>query len=142
MLLDTDNDIAALLKNTRTIALEIASPKPHRDSYRVLCFLIDQGYEVYPINPTYAGSEIAGCMVYGSLDDVPGPIDLVDIFRRSDQVMPIVSRAIELKAKAIWMQLGVINPDAASLAESAGLDVVMNRCPAIDIPKFRALGLL
>jgi len=138
----TDITIAELLRKTKTIALEIASPKQHRDSNKIFRFLLDYGYDVYPINPAHVGSQIAGRKIYASLSDVPVPIDLVDIFRRSESVTPIVRRAIGLKAKAIWMQLGVINDEAAALANAAGLQVVMDRCPAIDIPRFQSLGLL
>jgi len=137
-----DINIAELLQTTKTIALEIASPKQHRDSNKILRFLLDYGYDVYPINPAHEGIQIAGRKVYGSLSDVPVPIDLVDIFRRSDGVTPIVSEAIELNVKAVWMQLGVINEEAAALAKAAGLQVVMDRCPAIDIPRYQSLGLL
>lgn len=137
-----DTEIADLLRNTKSIALEIASPKQHRDSNEVLRFLIDYGYDVYPINPRYQGTEIAGRIVYASLSEVPVAIDLVDIFRRSESVTPIVRAAIEKKVKAVWMQLGVVNEEAAALANAAGLQVVMDRCPAIDIPRYQSLGLL
>lgn len=140
--LTLDTEIAELLQKTKSIALEIASPKQHRDSNKVLRFLIDYGYDVYPINPAYQGMEIAGRTVYASLSEVPVAIDLVDIFRRSDSVVPIVNAAIKKNVKFIWMQLGVINHEAAALANAAGLQVVMDRCPAIDIPRYRSLGLL
>lgn len=142
MPLQTDVEISSLLKTTKTIALEIASPKHHRDSNEVLRFLIDQGYEVYPVNPAHAGEKIAGREVYANLNDIPVEIDLVDIFRRSEFVEPIVQRAIDCKAKAIWMQLGVISTEAASQAKAAGMKVVMDRCPVIDIPRFKSLGLM
>jgi len=142
MSLEQDRHIAELLTRTKTIALEIASPKPERASNEVLNFLLNEGYDVYPINPGKVGQKIAGREVFGSLQDVPVPIDLVDIFRRSDAVEPIVDRAIEARAKAIWMQLGVINTRAGEAAEAAGLDVVMNRCPAIEIPRLKTLGLI
>lgn len=142
MPLQTDAQIAALLRDTRTIALKIASPKPQRYSNKVLKFLVKQGYEVYPINPGHAGEEIAGRRVYADLSEVPVAIDLVDIFRRSEDVAPIVRKAIELGAAAIWLQLGIINQQVAAEAETAGLKVVMDRCPAIDIPAFQSSGLM
>lgn len=142
MPLQTDVEIAALLRDTRTIALKIASPKPQRYSNKVLKFLVEHGYEVYPINPGHAGEEIAGRRVYADLNEVPVAIDLVDIFRRSEDVAPIVRKAIELGVRAIWMQLGIINEQVAAEAEAAGLKVVMDRCPAIDIPAFRSSGLM
>lgn len=137
MPLFSDTDIAALLEDTRTIALKIASPKPQRDSYRILKYLIDHGYELYPINPGHAGEEIAGRKVYAALEDVPVHIDLVDIFRRSEGVAPIVESAIKIGASAIWMQLGISDETAAAKAEAAGLKVVMDRCTAAEI---RRLG--
>ncbi|MFK8050746.1 MAG: CoA-binding protein [Halioglobus sp.] len=142
MTLEQDKQIAQLLTETKTIALEIASPKPERASNEILHFLLAEGYDVYPVNPGKAGETIAGRVVYGNLKDIPVGIDMVDIFRRSDAVEPIVSRAIAIQAKAIWMQLGVINIQASELALDAGLSVVMNRCPAIEIPRLRRLGLM
>lgn len=142
MPIQTDADIAALLKDTRTIALIIASPKPQRDSNRILRYLLDAGYDVYPINPGQAGQEIAGRRAYADLKDVPVAVDLVDIFRRSEFVAPIVESAIKVGARAVWMQLGVIDEQAAIVAEKAGLKVVMDRCPAIEIPRLRDLSLL
>lgn len=142
MTLEQDKQIAQLLTQTKTIALEIASPKPERASNRVLQFLLAEGYDVYPVNPRKAGEEIAGREVYASLEDIPVPIDMVDIFRRSDSVEPIVARAITVAAKAVWMQLGVINAQASESAQSAGLSVVMDRCPAIEIPRLKNLGLM
>jgi len=142
VVLHSDNDISTLLSSTQTVALEIASAKMHRDSFRVLSFLVNCGYRLYPVNPACAGERIAGQLVYASLEDIPVKVDLVDIFRRSDAVLPVVERAIAIGADAIWMQLGVMNSAAAALAQSAGLKVVMDRCPAIDIPRFKAQGLM
>ena len=141
-LLTTDEHIAELLTNSRTIALTIASPKAHRDSNKILRFLLDQGYDVYPINPSFADTEIHGRKVYANFEEIPVAIDIVDIFRRSESVGPIVDSAIENTAHAIWMQLGVSNLGAAERAIDAGMKVVMNRCPAIDIPRFRSIGLM
>lgn len=142
MPLQDDADIAALLRETKTIALKIASPKPHRYSNKVLRHLVDEGYQVYPVNPGHAGEEIAGCKVYATLEDIPVRLDLVDIFRRSEDAGAIVDTAIKLGAKAVWMQLDVVDHEAAARAESAGLKVVMDRCPAIDIPRLKRLALL
>jgi hypothetical protein len=142
MPLQDDTDIAALLRETKTIALKIASPKPHRDSNKVLRFLGDEGYDVYPVNPGHAGEEIAGRKVYAALEDIPVALDMVDIFRRSEDAGVIVDTAIKLGAKAVWMQLDVVDHAAAARAEAAGLKVVMDRCPAIDIPRLRRQALL
>lgn len=142
MPMEQDTQIAQLLTATKTIALEIASPKPERASHRILQFLLEEGYDVYPVNPGLAGEQIAGREVYASLEDIPVPLDMIDIFRRSDSVEPIVNRAIKARAKAVWMQLGVINTQASGLAQAAGLEVVMDKCPAIEIPRLRALGLM
>lgn len=142
MPLETDEDIAALLRETKTIAIKIASPKPHRYSNKVLRFLVEEGYDVYPVNPGHAGEQIAGCTIYATLDDIPVPIDMVDIFRRSQDAGAIVDKAIELGARAIWMQLGVVDESAAARAQAAGLKVVIDRCPAIDIPRLRRQSLL
>jgi uncharacterized protein len=139
MPLSADSDLIDLLMLTRTIALVGASPKPERDSNRVMRFLLDQGYQVIPINPGFAGKLIHGQTVFTSLADIEGPIDLVDVFRNSESAGEVVDDAIAAKAKAIWMQLGVINAEAAARAEAAGMNVVMDRCPKIEIPR---LGLL
>ena len=116
----------------QTIAVVGASDKAHRPVYGVMKFLQAQGYRCIPVNPRLQGQVVLGEKVVGTLDEVSGVIDMVDIFRRSEQVLPIVEDAIRVGAKSIWMQLGVINLEAAQLASEAGLDVIMNRCPAID----------
>jgi predicted CoA-binding protein len=139
MPLESGDEIAALLTGTRTIALVGASANPERDSNRVMAFLQQQGYRVIPVNPGLAGQELLGEPVMAQLADIEGPIDLVDIFRNSEAAGAVVDEAIAADAKAVWMQLGVINPEAAARAEAAGLKVVMNHCPKIEIPR---LGLL
>lgn len=139
MPLESDNDIRALLQGVKTIAMVGASANPMRDSHGVMAFLQEQGYRVIPVNPGLAGQELLGGKVAASLADIDGSIDMVDIFRNSEAAGPVVDDAIAAGAKAVWMQLGVINPDAATRAEAAGLKVVMNRCPKIEIPR---LGLL
>jgi uncharacterized protein len=131
------NTIREILTGTRRIAVVGASNKPYRPSHGVLRFLVNQGYDVTAVNPGLAGQTIHGRPVVASLDDA-APLEMVDIFRASDRVGPVVDEAIRLKAKVIWMQLGVIDEDAAERARSAGLCVVMDRCPAIEIPR---LGL-
>lgn len=133
MALTQDEDIARLLGETRTIALVGASDNPARASNEVMHFLQGRGYRVIPVNPGMAGKTIHGAEVKASLADIGETIDLVDIFRNSDAAGAIVDEAIAVGAKAVWMQLGVINEDAAARAEAAGLKVVMNHCPKIEI---------
>lgn len=131
----SDQTIKTVLEQTRTIALIGASAKPERPSYRVLQFLLDKGYRVFPVNPGQAGTDILGQTVYASLGDIPKPVDMVEIFRRSEDVGPIVEQAIASGAKTVWMQLGVINQQAADTATAAGLTVIMDHCPAIEYPR-------
>lgn len=138
MPLTRDEDIAALLTETRTIALVGASDRPDRPSYRVMRFLQDHGYRVIPVNPQITGEHVHGEYVWRELSQIGEPIDMVDIFRRPEAAGDAVDQAIAAGAKSVWMQLGVINEAAAARAEAAGLKVVMDRCPAIDIPR---LGL-
>jgi uncharacterized protein len=138
MPLTTDAEIAALLKGARTIAMVGASDNPDRPSYGVMEFLQGRGYRVLPVNPAITGQHVLGEYVWDELAQIGVPIDIVDIFRRSDAVGPIVDEAIKVGARAIWMQLGVVNPEAAARAEAAGLQVVMDRCPKIEI---RRLGV-
>ena len=130
-----ENDIVEILTTTRTIALVGASDKPDRPSYRVMKYLLDQGYHVIPVSPKVAGKTLLGQQGYATLADVP---EKVDIFRNSEAAWGVAQEAIAIGAKTLWMQLGVINEQAAVLARDAGLKVVMDRCPAIDIPR---LGL-
>lgn len=139
MMLESDQDIAALLTSTRRIALVGASAKPERASNEILRFLLDQGYDVIPVNPVVAGQTLHGVPVVASLADIEGDIDLVDIFRNSAAAGDVVDEAIATGAKAVWMQLGVINEPAAKRATDAGLKVVMDRCPKIEIPRLDLL---
>ncbi len=139
MQLQTDREITELLTSTRRIALVGASANPDRASNRIFKFLLEQGYDVTPVNPGLAGQELHGVRVVESLADIEGEIDMVDIFRNSAAAGEVVDEAIEADTKAVWMQLGVINEPAAERAVAAGLEVVMDRCPKIEIPR---LGLL
>ncbi|WP_019517759.1 CoA-binding protein [Sphingomonas sp. Mn802worker] len=135
MPLTSDAEIKALLEETRTIAVVGASDRPDRPSFRVMKTLQDHGYRTIPVNPQITGAHIHGEFVFRELAQLGDPIDMVDVFRRPDAVGEVVDEAIAIGAKSIWMQLGVIDEAAAARAEAAGLKVVMDRCPAIDIPR-------
>lgn len=137
-----DATIAEVLSTVRTIAVVGASPTEARPSWYVSAFLQSHGYRIIPVNPRYAGAAILGEPVRAALSDIPvedGPIDMVDIFRRSEMVGDVVDQALATLGprglSAIWMQLGVIDADAARRAEAAGVRVVMDRCPRIEIPR-------
>jgi predicted CoA-binding protein len=138
MPITSDAEIAALLGETRTIAVVGASDRPDRPSYGVMKFLVDRGYRVLPVNPQITGEHVHGEYVWRELSQIGEPIDMVDIFRRPEAAGDAVDQAIAVGAKSVWMQLGVINEAAAARAEAAGLKVVMDRCPVIEI---RRLGL-
>jgi predicted CoA-binding protein len=135
MPLTRDEDIAELLANARTIAVVGASDRPSRPSYGVMKFLQDWGYRVIPVNPQITGEHVLGEFVWRELAQIGVPIDIVDIFRRPEMAAEAVDQAIFVGAKAVWMQIGVINEEAAANAEAAGLKVVMDRCPKIEIPR-------
>jgi predicted CoA-binding protein len=135
MPLTSDAEIAALLAETRTIAMIGASDRPDRPSYGVMATLQRHGYRVFPVNPQITGEHVHGEYIWRELAQIGEPIDLVDVFRRSEAAGDAVDEAIAAGAKAVWMQLGVINEAAATRAEAAGLKVVMDRCPAIEIPR-------
>ena len=137
MPLTRDEDIAELLTNARTIAVIGASDRPSRPSYGVMRFLQEHGYRVIPVNPQITGEHVLGEFVWRELAQVGVPIDIVDIFRRPEAVEDAVEQAIFAGAKAVWMQLGVINHAAAERAESAGLKVVMDRCIKIELMRLR-----
>jgi predicted CoA-binding protein len=138
MPLTSDRDIADLLSRVRTIALVGASDRPSRPSYGVMKYLQSRGYRVFPVNPQITGEHVHGEYVWRELSQIGEQIDMVDIFRRSQAAGDAVDEAIAVGAKAVWLQIGVINEEAAARAEAAGLQVVMDRCPKIDIPR---LGL-
>jgi predicted CoA-binding protein len=133
----TDAQIRDLLTATRTIAMVGASDRPDRPSHKVMSFLQAHGYRVIPVNPALAGQQLLGETVVASVADA-GPVDMVDIFRNSDAAGAITDEAIAAGARAVWMQLGVINEAAAARARAAGLAVVMDHCPKIEITR---LGL-
>ena len=134
----TEQEIKTILQQVKSIALVGASDKPHRASYGVMAYLLSQGYQVIPVSPKLAGQKLLEQKVYATLADIPQPIDMVDVFRNSEAAFGVAEEAIAIKAKVLWLQLGVINEEAEKLATEAGLKVVMDRCPKIDIPR---LGL-
>jgi predicted CoA-binding protein len=135
MPLTRDDDIRQLLEETRTIAMVGASDRPDRPSYGVMAYLQSRGYRVIPVNPQITGEHIHGEYVFRELSQIGEPIDMVDIFRRPMAAGEAVDEAIAVGAKSVWLQIGVINHEAAARAEAAGLKVVMDRCPKIDIPR-------
>ncbi|WGV17680.1 CoA-binding protein [Fuscovulum ytuae] len=133
----TDEDIRRLLTETRTIAVVGWSPKPERPSHRVAAFLKAKGFRVIPVNPGQAGEVALGEVVRASLAEIGGGVDMVDIFRRSEEAGAVVDEALAVLPglKAVWMQLGVVDEAAAERAEARGVAVVMDRCPAIEMPR-------
>ena len=135
----TDDLLRKILTETKTIALVGASNKPERPSNGVMRFLQSRGYRVIPVNPGLAGQTLNGELVYASLKDIPqdkvGRIDMVDIFRNSADAAKPALEAIEIGARFVWMQLGVVNEPAAAKVREAGLEIVMDRCPAIEYPR-------
>ena len=133
MPINSDEGIREVLSSTRTIALVGASPNPERASHAVMHYMMDRGYRVIPVNPNE--KEILGQKVVASLSDIEEPVDMVDVFRKSEDAGPLCDEAIAIGAKSVWLQLGVINEEGARRAEAAGLKVIMDRCPAIDMPR-------
>lgn len=129
-----DTYIRGILNSVKTIAMVGFSPKENRPSYFAFKYLLERGYRMIPVNPGQAGKSVLGQKIYARLSDIPEPVDMVDIFRGSEHVLPVVAEALTLKPKpqVIWMQLTIRNDAAAKLAEDAGLKVVMNRCPKIE----------
>ena len=130
-----DNDIRNILQDVKTIALVGASDNPGRPSYGVMAYLLSQGYQVTPVSPKLAGQELLGQKVVATLADITHPVDMVDVFRNAEAAYGVAQDAIAIKAKVLWLQIGVINEQAAVLAKEAGLKVVMDRCPKIEIPR-------
>ena len=135
MPLTRDEDIHDLLAGTRTIAMIGASDRPDRPSYGVMAYLQNRGYRVLPVNPQITGEHVHGEFVWRELSQIGEPIDMVDIFRRPEAAGEAVDQAIAAGARSVWLQIGVVNQAAAARAEAAGLQVVMNRCPKIEIPR-------
>jgi len=135
-----DELIKTILRNTRTIAMVGASGNDMRPSYFAMMYLLAKGYVIHPINPAMAGKTVLGRTVYASLKDVPGPVEMVDIFRSADSVPEIVREAIAEKSrlgiKTIWMQLGIVSEEGERLARDAGFTLVMDRCPKIEHGRF------
>jgi predicted CoA-binding protein len=125
--------LATILKEAKTIAMVGASSDPTKFSYGVLRVLHETGYNMIPVNPNEAGGTIRGLQVYASLAAIERPVDMVQVFRSSDALLGVAREAIAIRAKVLWAQLGVRNDEAAQLAEAAGLKVVMNRCPKIEL---------
>jgi predicted CoA-binding protein len=124
----SDADAGKLLLRAKTIAVVGCSTNPDKPSHHVPCYLQQQGFRIVPVNPTVKGQQLLGETVYGSLNEIPIPVDVVDIFRPPKDVPPIVEEAIAIGAKAIWMQEGIVNNGAAERAKAAGLQVVMDKC--------------
>jgi len=125
-----DSVIRDILAHPRRIAVVGCSPDPERDSHRIARLLMTKGHDVVPVNPQVR--EILGRGCFAALSDIPGPVDMVDIFRRADRAGAVVDEAIAVRAQIVWMQLGVIDEAAAARAQAAGLTVIMDRCPAIE----------
>jgi uncharacterized protein len=126
--MNSDKDIKEILLSTKTIASVGLSSNPEKESYGVVAYLKDQGYRIIPINPTATDTEILGEKVYASLSDIPDKVDLIQVFRKPEDVPPVVDEAIKIGAKVVWMQEGISNEEAAQKARAAGLQVVMNAC--------------
>ncbi|MER3438752.1 MAG: CoA-binding protein [Chloroflexota bacterium] len=125
-----------ILTTYKTIAMVGLSDDPYRPSHFAAIYMQSWGYDIIPVNPRLAGKTILGQPVYATLRDIPRPVEIVDIFRRAEDVPPIVEEAIAIGAKVVWMQLGIVNEEAARRAREAGLDVVMNRCVKIEHARF------
>lgn len=136
-----DDRIRDILTSVRSIAVVGWSPKPDRPSHRVAAYLADRGYRVIPVNPGQAGQIALGEVVRSALSEIEGAVDMVDIFRRSEEAGAVVDAALAVPGlKAVWMQLGVEDAAAAARAQARGVQVVMNRCPAIEIPRLDIPG--
>jgi len=142
MRLESDEAIAQLLLQVKRIALVGASAKPERPSHRVMQFLLDEGYEVLPINPGLAGQRLLGQQVHASLADLPTSVDMADIFRDAASLPEVTQDVVATGIPAMWTQLGVVHSEAEQAALDAGLQLVVDRCPAIEIPRLRDAGLL
>ena len=142
MRVESDEAIAQLLAQVKRIALVGASAKPDRPSHRVMQFLLDEGYEVLPINPGLAGQRLLGQPVYASLADLPTSVEMADIFRDAASLPKVTQDVVAAGIPAMWTQLGVVNNEAERTGLDAGLQMVVDRCPAIEIPRLRDAGVL
>ena len=142
MRLESGEAIAQLLLQAKRIALVGASAKPERPSHRVMQFLLDEGYEVLPINPGLAGQKLLGQTVYAAVVELPTSVDMADIFRDAASLPEVTQDVVATGIPAMWTQLGVVHSEAEQAAIGAGLQVVVDRCPAIEIPRLRDAGLL
>ena len=131
----SDDYINQILSDVETIALVGASSDPDKDSYKVMKFLLEKNYQVFPINPNEAGMNILGQYCYADLSSLTESIDMVEVFRRSEAVFDIAKDAISIGAKVLWTQLGVVHEEAAQMAQKAGLKVVMDKCPKIELQR-------
>tara|TARA_Y100000739_G_scaffold124870_1_gene107536 strand:+ start:58 stop:450 length:393 start_codon:yes stop_codon:yes gene_type:complete len=127
------NNPVDILKNVNSIAIVGISSKEERDSYKVMKFLIERGYKVFPVNPNEEGKYILGRKCYKNLTDIDDEVDMVDVFRKKEFVYDVAKEAIEINAKVLWTQLDIFCEDSGNLAEDAGLTVVMNKCPKIEL---------
>jgi predicted CoA-binding protein len=125
-----------LLTTYKTIAMVGLSPDPMRPSHFAAIYMLSHGYDIIPVNPRVAGQEILGQKVYASLADIPRPVEIVDVFRKPSECVPLAKQAIAIGAKVFWMQLGVVNDDAIRIAREAGLETVQNRCVKIEHARF------
>lgn len=134
------DEIKHILKNAKTIAIVGMSDKPDRPSYAVASYLKVNGFRIIPVNPALKTAEVLGEKVYAQLEDIPGPVDLVDVFRKSEDVPPVAASAVKIKAKFLWMQEGIVNQEAAETARKAGLTVVMDKCMLKEHLRLKGIG--
>ena len=131
----SDSFIKKILEDSNSIAIVGASPNKERDSHKVMEYLLEQGYEIFPVNPNESGNMILGQYCFDDLESIKKPVDIVDVFRANKAVIGIAEQSISIGAKILWTQENIINEEAAKLAENAGLKVVMNRCPKKELSK-------
>ena len=142
MLIDSDEDLASVFQRVKRIALVGASAKPERPSHKVMQCLLDEGFEVVPVNPGLAGQTLLGCEVVGSLEAISEPVDMVDVFRQPSLLPEIVQSTIAIAAPILWTQLDIRHQAAEEQALDHGIELIVDRCPAIEIPRLKRLGLL
>ena len=131
----SDSFIKKILEDSNSIAIVGASPNKERDSHKVMEYLLEEGYEIFPVNPNESGNMILGQYCFDDLESIKKPVDIVDVFRANKAVIGIAEQSISIGAKILWTQENIINEEAAKLAENAGLKVVMNRCPKKELSK-------